>query len=100
MKKFILNFGTASTVTVLFLLFETVPSLANSDMFTANVHPKPQLLTAENTLLARLRLRPAWLSKLPSRTFARWIDESGGIYLTTKGSVIGPYSTLSLLSQQ
>lgn len=100
MKKSILNFGAASTITILCLLFGTRASLAKSGIFTGNVHPEPQLLTGENTLLARLRLRPEWLRKLPSRTFARWIDEERGIYLTTKGSVIGPYSALRSLSQQ
>jgi hypothetical protein len=45
-------------------------------------------------LFSRVRVKPRWLDNIPTRNFQGWLDEDKGIYLATRGSVIGPHGSL------
>lgn len=100
MKKYFFCYGVTFTLTTLFLLFHQIGhAVAKFHIPVLNNHQKSQLIISNNILLARLP-RSRWLTKLPKRSFNRWIDEKKGIYLTKRGSIIGSYEALHSLTQK
>lgn len=100
MKKHFIFSGVIFTVTTLCLLFKDIDDgLAKSNVSIVNNHQKSSLVIRYDSLIVR-RTLARWLTKIPKRSFNRWIDPDRGIYITKNGSIIGSYTALNSLSQQ